>query len=90
MWCCCGYGPRKRSHKGGPIEPLGLAGLQDATASAFLERAIDISANDVLEEHKALVAAAKGEEAEEAKPSKAKKAAAAKTYRAGRRKSEGS
>lgn len=80
---------RKRSHKGGPIEPPGLAGLQDATASAFLERAIDISANDVLEEHKARVAAAKGEEAEEAKPSKAKKAAAAKTYRAAEGRAKG-
>ena len=78
---------RKRSHKGGPIEPPGLAGLQDATISAFLERAIDIAANDVLEEHKALVAAAKGEQA---KPSKAKKAADGKTSRVGRRKSEGS
>lgn len=38
----------KRKAQGkGPYDPSGLAGLQEATMSAFLERAIDVGANDV-------------------------------------------
>lgn len=79
---------RKRQHTSGPIEPAGLAGLQDATVSAFLERAIDVGANDVLEEHKALVAALKGEDAEETRVSKGKPPAKGKAPGARRRKKE--
>jgi hypothetical protein len=39
---------RKTQHKKGLLETAGLAGLQDATMSAFLERAIDVGANDVV------------------------------------------
>jgi len=38
---------RKKAQGSGPYDPPALAGLQDQTMSAFLERAIDIGANDV-------------------------------------------
>lgn len=48
---------RKREQAPGPYDPPGLAGLQDATMSAFLERAIDIGANDVTRAHAKMNAA---------------------------------
>lgn len=48
---------RKKAQGRGPFEPLGLGGLQDATMSAFLERAIDIGANDVTRAHAKINAA---------------------------------
>ena len=48
---------RKRQQSPGPYDPPGLAGLQDATMSAFLERAIDVGANDVTRAHAKMNAA---------------------------------
>ena len=48
---------KKRRQAPGPYDPLGLAGLQDATMSAFLERAIDVGANDVTRAHARMNAA---------------------------------
>lgn len=42
---------KKMTQGKGPFEPEGLAGLQEATMSAFLERAIDVGANDVTRAH---------------------------------------
>lgn len=41
-----------------PTIPEGLSGLQEATFSAFFERAIDVGANDVATEHARLLKAA--------------------------------
>ena len=60
----------------GPRRP-GLAGLQANTISAFLERAIDVSANDVAEEQ-ARRTAAKVASAAPAKPAKRTRPRAAK------------
>ena len=38
---------KKKAQGTGPYDPPALGGLQDATMSAFLERAIDVGANDV-------------------------------------------
>jgi hypothetical protein len=38
---------KKRAQGKEPYDPAGLGGLQDATMGAFLERAIDVGANDV-------------------------------------------
>jgi len=38
---------KKKAQGKAPYDPPGLGGLQDATMSAFLERAIDVGANDV-------------------------------------------
>lgn len=54
---------KKKAQGGGPYEPLGLGGLQERTMSAFLERAIDVGANDVTRAHAKINAAAR--EAEE-------------------------
>jgi hypothetical protein len=60
---------KKKAQGSGPYEPLGLAGLQDATMSAFLERAIDVGANDVTRAHAKMNAAKrKLEEADEPEP----------------------
>lgn len=53
----------KKTQGTGPFAPLGLVGLQEATVSAFLERAIDVGANDVSRAHAKINAAAR--EAEE-------------------------
>ncbi len=42
-----GLWERKKLQGTGPYDPPGLGGLQEATMSAFLERAIDVGANDV-------------------------------------------
>jgi hypothetical protein len=42
---------KKRNQAPGPYDPPGLAGLQDATMSAFLERSIDVGAKDVMLAH---------------------------------------
>lgn len=68
---------RKNRHQKGALEPAGLAGLQDATIAAFLERAIDVSANDVTREHARLNKALRDENeqagtAAKASPSKAR------------------
>lgn len=69
---------RKRQHTSGVLSPPGLAGLQDATMSAFIERAIDIGANDVVEEHARLVALAAGPPTTSAKATPKKRAPTAK------------
>lgn len=48
---------KKMTQGKGPFEPEGLAGLQEATMSAFLERAIDVGANDVTRAHAKMNAA---------------------------------
>lgn len=60
---------RKREQAPGPYDPPGLAGLRDATMSAFLERAIDVGANDVSRAH-AEMNAAERKAAAPAEPSK--------------------
>lgn len=42
---------KKKAQGTGPYDPPALGGLQDATMSAFLERAIDVGANDVTRAH---------------------------------------
>lgn len=64
---------QKAQHKSGPLQPAGLAALQDATMSAFLERAIDVGANDVVEEHARLNAIVRGEQNAPAKPPRARR-----------------
>jgi len=64
---------KKMAQGKGPFEPEGLGGLQEATMSAFLERAIDVGANDVTRAHAKINAAKRkaGEaEAAPAKPAK--------------------
>lgn len=59
-----GLWQKKKAQGTGPYDPPGLGGLQEATVSAFLERAIDIGANDVTRAHAKINAAArKAEEA---------------------------
>lgn len=48
---------KKMTQGKGPFKPEGLAGLQEATMSAFLERAIDVGANDVTRAHAKMNAA---------------------------------
>lgn len=48
---------KKMTQGKGPFEPEGLAGLKEATMSAFLERAIDVGANDVTRAHAKMNAA---------------------------------
>lgn len=72
-----GLWARKAQHKSGPLEPAGLAALQDATISAFLERAIDVGANDVVQEHARLNAIVRGEQATP-KPARVRRPRAAK------------
>lgn len=50
---------KKKAQGTGPFEPVGLGGLQEATVSAFLERAIDVGANDVSRAHAKINAAAR-------------------------------
>lgn len=59
-----GLWARKAKHDKGALEPAGLAGLQDATMSAFLERAIDVGANDATKEHARLNALSRGDDEE--------------------------
>ncbi len=54
---------RKKAQAPGPYDPPGLAGLQDATMGAFLERAIDIGANNVTRAHAKMNAARRKAEA---------------------------
>jgi hypothetical protein len=72
---------RKTQHKKGLLETAGLAGLQDATMSAFLERAIDVGANDVVREHTRLNKARRGEGESERKSTKARPVRQAKAKR---------
>ncbi|MFT2215499.1 hypothetical protein ACLJYM_27325 [Rhizobium giardinii] len=64
---------RKKQHEKGPLEPSSLAGLQDTTMSAFLERAIDVGANDVVDEHARLNKVARGESEKEKPAAKPKR-----------------
>jgi hypothetical protein len=64
---------RKAQHNSGPLVPAGLAALQDATISAFLERAIDVGANDAVEEHVRLNAIVRGEQGAVATPARARR-----------------
>ncbi|WP_394438976.1 hypothetical protein ACGGKE_14705 [Sphingobium naphthae] len=66
---------KKKAQGKGPYDPLGLGGLQDSTMSAFLERAIDVGANDVTRAHAKINAAKrKADETQDmpAKPIKAR------------------
>jgi hypothetical protein len=47
----------KKAQGKGPYDPPALGGLQEATMSAFLERAIDVGANDVTRAHAKINAA---------------------------------
>lgn len=60
---------KKKSQGTGPYDPPALGGLQELTMSAFLERAIDVGANDV-KRAQAKRIAAKREEASEEKEAK--------------------
>lgn len=60
---------KKKSQQSGKYDPPGLQGLQDATMSAFLERAIDVTANDVIRANAKLNAKRKLA-SENAKPAK--------------------
>lgn len=73
-----GLWARKVQHTSGPLEPAGLTALQDATMCAFLERAIDVGANDVVEEHARLNAIALGEQDTAAKSARARRTRVAK------------
>lgn len=53
-----------------PYDPPGLGGLQDATMSAFLERAIDVGANDVTRANAKLNAAKRTRADAELSPAK--------------------
>lgn len=64
---------RKKKNDKGPLTPAGLAGLQDATMSAFIERAIDVGANDVVKEHARLNKFLRGETEEEETAAKPKR-----------------
>ncbi|MDM7955576.1 hypothetical protein [Blastomonas sp.] len=57
---------KKKCQGTGPYDPPALAGLQEATMSAFLERAIDVGANDVTRAQAKLNAAKRPAEAEPA------------------------
>jgi hypothetical protein len=57
---------RKKAQGTGPYDPPALGGLQEATMSAFLERAIDVGANDVTRAQAKLNAAKRPVEAEPA------------------------
>lgn len=61
---------KKMSQGKGPFEPEGLGGLQEATMSAFLERAIDVGANDVTRAHAKMNAAKRKAGDGEASPAK--------------------
>lgn len=61
---------KKKTQGKGPFEPTGLAGLQEATMSAFLERAIDVGANDVTRAHAKINAAKRKAGESEAAPAK--------------------
>lgn len=64
---------KKKQQGKGPYDPPSLGGLQDATMSAFLERAIDVGANDVTRANAKRNAArrkADGEETVAPKPAK--------------------
>ena len=53
---------RKTRSGGSDLKEPALAGMREATISAFLERAIDVGANDVVREHARLNAAARGDD----------------------------
>lgn len=57
---------KKKAQGTGPYDPPALGGLQEATMSAFLERAIDVGANDVTRAQAKLNAAKRPAEAEPA------------------------
>jgi hypothetical protein len=57
---------KKKAQGTGPYDPPALGGLQEATMSAFLERAIDVGANDVTRAQAKLNAAKRPVEAEPA------------------------
>jgi len=61
---------RKKAQGTGPYDPPGLGGLQEATMSAFLERAIDVGANDVTRAHAKLNAEKRKADDAEAKPAR--------------------
>jgi hypothetical protein len=64
----------KKGQGKGPYDPPGLGGLQDATMSAILERAIDIGANDVTRAHAKINAAKRKADDTENTPAKPVKA----------------
>jgi hypothetical protein len=61
---------KKKTQGKGPYDPPGLGGLQEATMSAFLERAIDVGANDVTRAHAKINAAKRKADGSEATPPK--------------------
>ena len=61
---------KKKAQGKGPYDPPGLAGLQEATMSAFLERAIDVGANDVTRAHAKINAARRKADDSHAAPAK--------------------
>jgi len=64
---------KKKAQGKGPYDPPGLGGLQDATMSAFLERAIDVGANDVTRANAKLNAARRKADGEESAAPKSPK-----------------
>ena len=69
---------KKQAQGNGPFDPPGLGGLQDATMSAFLERAIDVGANDVTRKHAKSNAAKRSAAEDEAAQPRTKKVRTAK------------
>lgn len=65
-----GLWEKKKAQGSGPFDPPGLGGLQEATMSAFLERAIDVGANDVTRAHAKLNAERRKADADQTKPMK--------------------
>ena len=63
-------GEKNKAQGKAPFEPAGLGGLQEATMSAFLERAIDVGANDVTRAHAKMNAAKRKAGEAEAAPAK--------------------
>lgn len=69
---------KKQAQGNGPFDPPGLGGLQDATMSAFLERAIDVGANDVTRKHAKINAAKRSAAEDEAAQPRTKRVRTAK------------
>jgi hypothetical protein len=68
---------KKQAQGTDPMIP-GLGGLQDATMSAFLERAIDVGANDVTRKHAKINAAKRSAAEDEAAQLRTKRVRTAK------------